>query len=130
DEMPWDKYDLSQNRRFNFPVCFVASIRYNEDGSLKDAHGMNASWTGDYTKEFYDWNFIEPQNDETNVLPGGQSITIPGYVKIYAPNHFGTDSANRDMLRGDMLIMFKIDEEGNVSYVEGSAHEDLIEERP
>ena len=136
DEVPWTKYDLSNNRRFNLPIYFIGSILYNPDGTPRGGHGMNAIITGDDALEFSDWNFVEPYNDNINVQPGSWDMTIPGRVDIYAPNYFPNDAANPDMLRGDRLLIFKTDISGNTSCLETSEsdpplpHPDLVKERP
>lgn len=97
---------------------------------------MNAILTGDNALEFSDWNFVEPQNDVTNVQPGNWNMTIPGDVWIRAPNYFPNDASSLDMLKGDLVILFKISKEGNISYVDSpnsnppSPHPDLVKERP
>ncbi|MDD3663432.1 MAG: hypothetical protein PHT84_06270 [Candidatus Pacebacteria bacterium] len=130
DEVPWTKYDLSNNRRFNLPFYFINSILYNPDGTLREGHGMNAILTGDNALEFSDWNFVEPQNDNINVQPGNWNMTIPGVVWIRAPNYFPNDAANPDMLAGDRLLIFETDISGNASYYPNSANENLVKERP
>ncbi|MDZ7797000.1 MAG: hypothetical protein U5N56_08135 [Candidatus Marinimicrobia bacterium] len=77
DEIQWDKYDLSENRRFNLPIYYVHSSLDNPDGSHKGGHGMSAILTGDYTLEFDSWNFIEPQTDYTNVQPEIGGLICP-----------------------------------------------------
>lgn len=131
NEVSWTKYNLDNNRRFNLPIYYVGSTLYNSQGNPYMGHGMNVIITGDNALNFNDWNFIEPQNDNKNVVPGEtSSITVPGYVTIYAPNHFGEDLSNPDMLRGDRMIIFEIDTLGNIYPLNYSKHPDLVTERP
>jgi len=130
DGVPWTKYDLSNNRRFNLPIYFIGSILYNPDGTPRGGHGMNAIITGDDALEFSDWNFVEPYNDNINVQPGSWDMTIPGRLYMHAPNYFGESISNKDMLEGDRLVIFKIDDMGNTSYLVDSENENLVKERP
>jgi hypothetical protein len=137
DEVPWAKYDLNDNRRFNLPVYFVGSTLYDSQGNPYMGHGINTILTGDNALEFNDWNFIEPQNDNTQIVPGEtSSITIPGKIRIYSPNEFSSDISNLDMLKGEEAITFNIDNEGNVTYLNcpscnpPTPHPDLVTERP
>ena len=51
--------------RYNKPTYFV-NVQFG--GGI--GHGMNAILTGNDPLNFEDWNFIEPQNDSTDVQPG------------------------------------------------------------
>ncbi|MFA5706642.1 MAG: dockerin type I domain-containing protein [Candidatus Neomarinimicrobiota bacterium] len=136
DEVPWTKYDLSNNRRFNLPFYWVMSSLYNSDGTPREGHGMNAILTGDNALEFSDWNFVEPQNDNINVQPGNWNMTIPGDIWIRASNYFPSDASSPDMLNGDLLILYKINNVGEISYINcplcnpPTPHPDLVKERP
>lgn len=130
DEIPWEKYSTISNRRFNLPVYYIASMLYDSQGNFYGGHGMNGTFTGDNVFEPSDLNAIEPQNDNTNIQPGGWDITSPGVIYIHSPNYFPNDMANKDMLRGDLIIIFEIDNEGNISYYPNSVNENLVTERP
>lgn len=111
--VPYIKYDVSRNRRFNLPMDWV-QVNANNGG-----HGMNAILTGENPLNFYDWNFIEPQNDSTLVKPKERSWDMPynNTIEIYAPNGFKS-SHDPDMIIGDKrLVLFKIDGSGNPSLI-------------
>jgi len=103
-----DKYDLSMNGRFNKP-CYWVVIYQPSSGW---GHGMNAILTGDNPLNFWDWSFIEPQNDSIYVQPGEWNIPyetlvgirgIEGFYEnggkiLYPIVSFGIDSTGQDSL--------------------------------
>ena len=120
----WSKYDSTTIARFNLPMYLVEVYRNDNDW----AHGMNAILTGDNPLEFNDWNFVEPQTDQTNVsepwidstgvLRWNWNLPPDSRVWIFAPYSFGNGQApyyNIDMIRGPPIVLFNIDSIGNTS---------------
>ena len=67
-------YDFSNNGRFNIPVNDVA---------LRDPnHAIVACLVGNNPLDFFDWHFIEPQND-SHVNIGDWSMSKNANVEIY-----------------------------------------------
>jgi len=113
-----DKYNLSMNGRFNLPVYYVG-VSFGGGG-----HGMSVGLTEDDPLIWEDWNAIEPQNNNTNVQPGGWNIPYGSRFKIYGIEGF-------NQIGGKILFpiaWFDIDSLGGSSL--HTYNEDLILERP
>jgi len=118
DDLP-AKYDTAMNGIFDIPTYWVAV------NSSKGGHGMNATLTGDNPLNFWGWNFEEPQNDSTNVQPGTWNIPYNSDVHIYSPIGF-TNQHDPDMILGPRIVLFHVDEQGNVTLNELATNPNLI----
>ncbi|MFQ6608499.1 MAG: T9SS type A sorting domain-containing protein [Fidelibacterota bacterium] len=85
---------------------------------------MNTKLTGDDPLNFNHWCFVEPQNDTTNVQPGGWNIPYNTIVGIRALDGFNTVGGPTVV----PIIYFSLDDEGNPSLY--YQNPDLILERP
>lgn len=100
------KYDTTNLGRFNMPFYYVSL------STPTYSHGMNAVLVGDNPLNFYDWQFIEPQNDEYNHFrnfgenwnpPAGSSISIIKFNDVQEGNN------GELMLPREDFVKFKID---------------------
>jgi len=108
--------------RFNLPVYFT-HISLPQGGG----HEITACLTGDNPLNFYDWNFIEPQNDGTNIKPGVWNMPYDSRVYIYIARDFKCPPYE-DRIRGSPAAIFYIDTNGNDSLV--YINPDLFQVRP
>jgi len=120
----WSKYDSTNIGRFNLPVYFVVAVPIGSPSG----HGMNVILTGDDPLNLGEGNAIEPQDDSTNVQPGGWNIPYNSVFTLYGPNYFNNPYGSQDMISGPSIVYFYIDSLGNDSAY--YRHPNLILERP
>lgn len=100
------KYDTTNLGRFNIPLYQVAL------STPTGAHGMNAVLVGENPLNFYDWQFIEPQQGEYNHFKNFGSNWNPPIGSIIAIRRFtdiSKDSQNNLFIPVENLVKFEID---------------------
>lgn len=100
-DFPWK---FSKNNRFNIPVYLVSSRAIGDK-----AHAINGVLVGDNPFNFYDWYFIEPQNDK-KINIGDWDMIKDSDVKINYTRDISEHGAS-----SSRIIQFHIDENGTPS---------------
>ena len=118
------KYDTTNIGRVNIPVYYVSIDHLGTNWG----HGMNAILVGEDPLNFYDWCFVEPQNDSINVMPGDWNIPYNSNIIIGGMRHFN-QTGSPDMPSPYAILGFNISETGEDSLFWGP-REGLILERP
>lgn len=96
--------DIINFARFNLPVYGVSVI----DPNSSWGHGMDAILKGENPLSWDDWSFVEPQNDDINVQPGGWNIPHGTLLGIDVLGGF-QENGNRINIA---IVAFQIDENG------------------
>ena len=121
------KYDTTTFGRYNIPVYHVAIIR--PDGS---GHGGAAALKGGNPLNFYDWQFIEPQQDKYNHFKnlgvnwnedGGTKIKIRRFTDL------NENDKGKPIFSAQNFIIFKIDSTGT-PVLDGDPNPNLLLTEP
>ena len=106
------KYDTTNIGRVNIPVYYVSIDHLGTNWG----HGMNAILVGEDPLNFYDWCFVEPQNDSINVMPGDWNIPYNSNIIIGGIRNFN-QIGSPDIPNLLPLVGFNISEQGNDSLI-------------
>ncbi len=115
------KYDTTNVGRFNIPLYRVSVDHLGSDWG----HGMNAILLGENPLNFYDWSFIEPQEDSINVTPPSWNMPYNSTYRIQGMWSFNFS----DMAFPFNIVRFLINEVGEDSLYMDPA-DSLVTERP
>lgn len=118
------KYDTTNLGRFNIPL-YIVSVSSNESNW---GHGMNAVLLGENPLNFYDWSFVEPQNDSLNLVPPTSGMPYNSIYRIQGMLHFN-QTGSPDMPFPFNVVRFLINEVGEDSLYYDPP-EGFITERP
>lgn len=119
-----EKYSKDNLGRFNIPVYYTGL------STPSFAHGMNACLVGEDPTNFYDWQFIEPQNNHLDdLLEFGVNWFPPETSTITITKPYEFDDPDGNYFNVRFLVEFKIDSTG-APVLNGNPNPNLLLTKP
>lgn len=109
DSIKYNHGTLGDGGEIGAPIIIVSLVdtTHHIHNSSYFGHGMNAILTGDNLTKWEDWNFIEPQNDQTKLQPG--QADIPGDCDEVLIGYLYLVKDKENYLKYADLVKFRIE---------------------